>query len=331
MDNSFDVTDLPLLKTWAEWGKVFTDLDVWEPAVREICRRAGLPVRTITAGYPGTNAVFTVNARRPDAAVVKIYAPLCAEDYDLERVLHPLLGRWPAIGVPALMAEGSLGADGAWPYIVLSFVHGEPIREVREELADRDLLDIANDLGHRLHTLHAIPAAAWGPLAAMVDEWPSIGRRYLEQNLDKLRSRKALPRTLLDAIPGLVNPFLEADTDLVLVSGDITEDHVLLAEDQGRWLISGLIDFADALIAPRAYEWVALWFSALRRDSVAFRAFLEGYGRGLVADASFHRTAMAFTFLHEFGAEIITDELCGEDLAAIRTLQTLQSILWSPD
>ena len=330
MDSNFDISDLPTVKTWAQWGEVFTDLDLWEPAVREICRRAGLPARTITTGYPGTNAVFIVNARRPDAAVVKIYAPMCVGDYDLERILHPLLGRWPKIGAPVLLAEGILGEGNAWPYVVLSFLPGEPIREVREELPHHELLTVARDLGRRLRVLHDIPSTAWGPLSAMAAVWPATARRFLHQNLDKLRSRRVLPRTLLDAVPGFVEPYLETATELILVSGDVTEDHVLLVEDDEGWSISGLIDFADALIAPRAYEWVALWFSALRRDAGALRAFLEGYG-GLTADTTFCRTAMAYTFLHEFGAEIMADELRGEDAAAITTVQALQAILWSPD
>ncbi len=139
-----------------------------------------------------------------------------------------------------------------------------------------------------------------------------------------------LPRTLLDAIPSFVHPVLEAEDELLLVSGDVTEDHILLVEGDEGWSISGLIDFADALIAPPAYEWVALWFSALRRDADALRAFLEGYG-GLTADTTFCRTAMAFTFLHEFGAEIMAEELRGEDTAALTSVQALQAILWDPD
>jgi len=330
MEDDFDVADLPAVKTWAEWGEVFTDADLWEPAVREICRRADLPAHTITAGYPGTNAVFVINARRPDAAVVKIYAPMCIGDFELERVLHPLLTRRPEIGAPVLLAEGALGEAGAWPYVVLSFLSGEPIREVREELPRRDLIAIARDLGHRVRALHSIPRTAWGPLGAMEAAWPTTARRYLHQNLDKLRNRRVLPRTLLDAIPSFVHPFLEAEDELLLVSGDVTEDHVLLVEDDQGWSISGLIDFADALIAPRAYEWVALWFSALRRDAGALRAFTEGYG-DLTADTTFYRAAMAFTFLHEFGAEIIADELRGEDTATITNVQALQAILWDPD
>ena len=332
MDAAFDSADLPLVKTWAEWGEVFTDVDIWEEAVREIGRRVGLPVRSIKPGYPGSNAVFIVNRGTPDGAAVKIYAPLCPEDYDLERVLHPVLCRWPEIGAPRLMAEGSLGEEGAWPYVVLSLVPGEPIREVREDLPDRDLLAVSRDLGRRLRVLHGIPIASLSLFGPGASDWPRVAERHLAQTIEKLRNRKTLPRVVLDAVPGFVHAALEAseNTDLVLVSGDVTEDHVLLVQQDGRWSISGLIDFADAMIAPRAYEWVALWFGALDRDATCLNAFLAGYG-SVVVDSSFYRNAMAFTFLHEFGGEIITDELRRLGKPPLTNLSALQAALWEPD
>ena len=50
---------LPEIRTWSEWGRLFTDAALWAPAVREVCRQTQLPVTEIEAGYPGTNvAVF---------------------------------------------------------------------------------------------------------------------------------------------------------------------------------------------------------------------------------------------------------------------------------
>jgi hygromycin-B 7''-O-kinase len=330
---SFDYSDLPAPRTWQAWGQVFLDVDIWTPPVQEICRRARLPVRSIEAGYPGSNAVFVVNRHTPDEAVVKIYAPLCPEDFALERVLHPILSLWPEIGAPRLLAEGTLGADGAWPYIVLSFLTGEPIREVREDIPRRDLLAIAHDLGRRLRVLHSIPTADLGALDTTPEAWRRTSERHLSQSVEKLRARKALPKTVIERIPAFVRAVLQESTasPMVLVSGDVTEDHVMLAERDGRWSVTGLIDFADALIAPREYEWVALWFSALDQDAGCLRRCLEGYDPVLPIDAAFCRQAMAFTFLHEFGAEIICDELEELDAPQIDSISTLQDALWELD
>ena len=57
---------------WENWGSLMTDVALFAPLVRRILARAGLAGESIRAGYPGTNAVFTVD----DTYVVKLYAPL---------------------------------------------------------------------------------------------------------------------------------------------------------------------------------------------------------------------------------------------------------------
>ncbi|MBN1246222.1 MAG: aminoglycoside phosphotransferase family protein [Anaerolineae bacterium] len=332
------IDKLPQIETWQDWGEIFLDVPTWAPVVTEICRRAGLPCRTITAGYPGSNAVFIANASDPEArVVVKIYAPLCPEDYDFEREIHPLLSQIPELGAPRLIAHGVLASQTRWPYVVLSFVPGEPIREVRDEISDGNLMQIAADLGHRVRALHAIPPAMVTSLDATIDGW----RRYVAQQVPRtikaLRRESDLPNRLLAQIPAFVDDVLapsprggatSLQRELVLVSGDITADHVLLIVKDGAWCISGLIDFADARVAPPDYEWVPLWFSAFDRDAAAFDAFLRAYDPALCLDAAFYRRALAFTFLHEFGASIIAQTLPPRVQHKLEDVEDLLAALW---
>src|SRR5450756_2156449 len=64
---------LPLVTTWEEWSRIFTDITLWEPAIREICRKEGIAVTTVQPGFPGTNAVFLLD----DKMVIKISPPQC--------------------------------------------------------------------------------------------------------------------------------------------------------------------------------------------------------------------------------------------------------------
>lgn len=343
---------LPVVESWAEWGEVFTDLAWWEPAVREICDHAGVPVHTVEAGYPGTNAVFVVwDAAGKASHVVKIYAPFCYEDYDLELMLHPLLVRdAPDLGAPYLIAHGTLEAERDWPYVILSFVRGRPIREAREDLSPAALMSIASDLGERVRSLHAIPVEPLRGIAALAPDWPSYVVRQTDRVVNQLRRKRRGKQTrsggkadkrqanrLLDEgvlreVPGFIAAEMAtvSERDLVLVNGDLTEDHVLLRRASATWTISGIIDFADARLAPRAYEWPALWFSALDRDPGALSAFMERYDPYQVLDDAFFRRAMAFTFLHEFGVLIIEATLEDLDYPAVRSLAHLQRLLWQP-
>jgi len=325
------VDKLPEVETWDDWGKIFLDVPTWGPLVEEICRRAGIPCRTITAGYPGSNAVFVVNRKQPShRAVVKIYAPFCREDYAFEREIHVLLEGTPALGAPRLVAHGVLESSTKWPYVVLSFVPGEPIREVRDDIDDRNLLNIAEELGHRLRHLHAIPLSALRTLDVTRAGWQRYTQQQIARTTAALRRENALPDRVINRIPEFVSTVLveQGAPDLVLVSGDVTEDHVMLQRCGNTWAISGLIDFADARVAPREYEWVALWFSALDRDVSSLKAFMKGYDPAQVPDEAFLRQAMAYTFLHEFGALIISEMLSPRRARRLESIRDLQAELW---
>ncbi len=94
------------------------------------------------------------------------------------------------------------------------------------------------------------------------------------------------------------------------------------------WTISGLIDFADARVAPREYEWVALWFSALDRNTSSLEAFMKGYDPTHELDKAFLRQAMAYTFLHEFGALIISEMLSPIEAPKLENIHDLQTDLF---
>ncbi len=312
--------------TWAEWGQVFTAIDIWAPAVREICHRAGLPVETIEAGYPGSNAVFIVDRRY----VVKIYAPLCPKDYAIECELYPLLSRYPDLLTAELIAQGTLDGATTWPYIIISFLPGQPIREVREQMSQQDRIAVATDLGRRVRVLHSIPVHHQKVLETSRESWHAYVQQALAHTTRQLSGSEALLPALVQEIPSFVHQVLEGqgEPDLVLVSGDLTDDHVLLTPSADRWSISGMIDFADTLAAPPDYEWIALWFSALDRDTASLAAFARGYGPPILLTPTFYDRALAYTFLHEYGATMISDTLQRLSAPQVQTMATLRLLLW---
>lgn len=305
---------------------MFTNTAQWVAAVREICHRHNLPVQHVEAGYPGTNAVFVVD----DAYVVKIYAPFCPEDFDLERELYALLGANPRLPVPELLAEGILEDQIDWPYIVIDFKSGMPIREARTLIPHRNLLRIAAELGEIVRELHRVPVASLTSLAHTQASWQRFMRQRQIEVADAALWNGILPESVVAEIPEFLASALDGaeETPLALLNGDLTEDHILLKQRSGKWRISGLIDFGDALVGSRDYEWIALWFSALDRDYEELTAFMAAYDPRLKLDDAFFTRAMAFTFLHEFGADILALTLKAMGQPQIESLQELQALLW---
>jgi hygromycin-B 7''-O-kinase len=317
---------LPVITTWAEWGRMFTNVAQWTSAVREICRRHNLPVQHVEAGYPGTHAVFVVDK----TYVVKIYTPLSPEDFDLECELYTLLGPNPRLRVPQLLAQGILEDQIRWPYIITAFKPGVPIREVRARIPHRNLLRIAAELGEIVRELHRVPVASLTSLAHTHASWQQFVRQRQTEVAEAAQWAGILPEPVIAEIPGFLASALSGgeEASLALLNGDLTEDHILLEQRDGRWRISGLIDFGDALVGSRDYEWIALWFSALDRDYEELTAFMTAYDPHLKLNDAFFTRAMAFTFLHEFGPDILALTLKALGQPQIESLQELQALLW---
>jgi hypothetical protein len=71
-----------------------------------------------------------------------------------------------------------------------------------------------------------------------------------------------------------------------------------------------------------------LWFGALERNAAGLIAFMRRYDPQIALDAAFFRKAMAFTFLHEFGTDILAMTLKQLHNPRVASIQELQALLW---
>lgn len=323
---------LPAIETWDAWAKIFTNLHVWKPAIHKICQREAIPITSIKPGYPGTNAVFIVN----QDTVVKIYAPFCHDDYHLERELLSELGKNTLIPAPKIIAKGLLEDQISWPYIIMEFLPGQPIREVRKRIEHQNLMELTYHMGKIVREIHRTPLSALIHLDRSQKGWQRYTKYQVTNMEKKMQRRHTLPETVISKIPLYVYSELAKHREdkvcqLTLVHGDLTEDHWLLHKNQGVWSISGLLDFADAKISPRTYEWAALWFGALGQNHSSLSSFMQGYNPAIKIDESFYKHAMAYTFLHEFGVEIIEYILPEHIRRQIQSIDHLLQVLWGQE
>ncbi len=79
---------LPAVVNRANWGDFFTKTAVWRPVIERICwATAVAPAKHISAGYPGSFAVFVVDA----AVVVKLFPSMFAADFEREQAVYKAL------------------------------------------------------------------------------------------------------------------------------------------------------------------------------------------------------------------------------------------------
>ncbi len=319
---------LPAVRDWAEWGALFTDAARWRPAIARLwavepslAARTGVAsVGRVAAGFPGTCAVFVLD----EAAVIKFFPPLVAGDFVREREVYRLLaGRVPEM--PRLLASGVLRDRIDWPYLVTSFCPGRDWREARAEMPAEEQLAVARTLGERIRRVHRTaipPGGEWPP----GDAWPRFVAARLAALPDALRA--ALPEAVVAAAEAFLRGTDWFTGRPCLLHADLTEDHALVERRDGRWALSGLLDWADAEVGDPLYEWVALFFGFCGRDMALFRAFLAGYDPA--APLPPRRQLLAFTLLHRFGLNIIAAVLSDEERRDLRGIDELAGRLF-PD
>ena len=316
---------LPPIESWSEWSAVFKDERLWRPVIDAICDSEGIPFQSIETPRSNTNAVFVLDRR----LVVKIYSPFWSE-FDVEPKLIEVLGMTGAVPVPRIVAAGRYQDRVTWSYLVTEYCPGQTLDAVRSEITRDELLAISSQVGMVARALHETDV---GPLDGMHtgESWDDLVDRRGRQALAELVHRGMIGPGVMDELAEILDDVIidSKRSPRAVVHGDLESDHVLLKRTDGEWKVTSLIDFGDARIGVRDYEWMPLWLSLFDRDIEAMRAFLEVYDQSLLTDDEFPRRVMAWTLLHDFGADAVANLLKKTDAPTpVETFNGLRKVLW---
>lgn len=261
--------------------------------MQAICQRHGLDANQLEFAPPGTHVVFRAGPDR----YIKLFSPLWGEDFVPERlVLRQLSGR-ADLPVPQLVAEGEIED---WPYIVVTAVEGVPLYQVWGSMDASSREHIAARCGELMAYLHATPTEG---LEAIAVDWPTFVERQVRDCIDRLTRADIgeqwvrSVQEFLDDLPPLFEPGFRP----VLLSADVTDEHILVSERRGRWELTGFIDFGDAMLGHPLYEFAAPGCCITRGSPHLQRAMLLAYGYSDdQLDATLAKQLMAYTLVHRF-------------------------------
>jgi hygromycin-B 7''-O-kinase len=247
--------------------------------------------RPLVRKVEGSNLVF----RAGDGPWLKISPPYWRDAFDAEiRVSGAVQGRLPA-PIPAIIASGELED---WRYLVSSHVPGVQIQSVSPSLSEDELEQIAGDLGQVMAAFHAVAVPGFerefGPWSRYLDKQLADARAvHVSRHVDPARADQ-IADFLADQAQAL-----HALGPPLLIHADLTAEHAMLAETGGRWRLSGVLDLADAMIAPAELELVNPFVELFRGRRGPQRRLLAECGVRAVAEP-FSQTMMAVTLLHRF-------------------------------
>jgi hygromycin-B 7''-O-kinase len=283
---------LPKIDTLEGYRRIYRDADIWLPTMRAICQRHGLDADRLEFAPPGTHVVFRV-----EGLYLKLFSPLWGEDFIPERlVLRRLFGR-PDLPVPQLVAEGAIED---WPYIIVTAVEGAPLYEVWGSMDTSNREHIAACCGELMASLHSTPTEG---LEAIAVDWPAFVERQIQDCIDHLTHAdigERWKRSVLEFLDDLP-PLFEPGFRPILLSADATDEHLLVSERDGRWELTGFIDFGDAMLGHPYYDFVAPGVCITRGLPELQRTMLLAYGYAEdQLDATLARQLMAYTLIHRF-------------------------------
>jgi aminoglycoside phosphotransferase len=233
------------------------DVDYWWPYVAEVLGRHGLADagREPVAGYNPTFPTFIVGD-----AVVKLFGnvPSWRQSHEAERAAYELLATDPEILGPRLLGLGQLSddPDASWPYLVVTRIPGVAVEDA--ELSTEQWRSFAGELGRLVRRVHELP-----PSGVVTDaHWPDL-------DVKAAAERSSLPPHLVaqvDDYLARLGPF-----DRVFVHGDLVGMHAFV--DDGR--LTGVIDWADAIVTDRHYELAQIFRDTFGCDTTLLRTFLD--------------------------------------------------------
>jgi hygromycin-B 7''-O-kinase len=276
---------LPPIRSRDDYRFIYTDDDIWLPAMQAICSRHRLEPAGLRRLSLGTHLIFATGQ-----TVLKLFCPLWAQDYPAEKALLEALQGLP---IPELITTGTL--EG-WPYMLMTLLPGVPAGEVWGDLDHRDRRRIVQQLGPIMAGLHRQP-----PIPQLATDWSA----FLQERLSHWREHHQPAGPWIDWLAARLDHFEEPPFEPVLVHADITKENLLLTEGVSGWQISGLIDFGDAMMGHPYYDFIApLAEYTLGRPPLA-RRLVEAYGLEWTPELAQRLTTTCF--LHRLAS--LTDYL----------------------
>jgi hypothetical protein len=233
------------------------DVGYWWPYVAEVLGRHGLADagRDPVAGYNPTFPTFLVGD-----VVVKLFGnvPSWRQSHEAERASYELLVTDPEILAPRLLGRGRLSddPDASWPYLVVTRIPGIALEDA--DLSAEQRSSVASELGRLVRRVHELP-----PVGVVTDaNWPDL-------DVTAAAERSSLPPHLVAQVDDYLSrlgPF-----DRVFVHGDLVAMHTFV--EDGR--LTGVIDWADAIVTDRHYELAQVFRDTFDCDTTLLRTFLD--------------------------------------------------------
>lgn len=266
----------------------------WREAVFEICDKHNISTNLFSPFTDGSNLIASIE----DRYIVKIFPPFHRHQWDSEyKTLQHLAGK-VSVSIPELIAFGE--CDDIWTYVIISKLPGITLENVWKECNGVEKINLLNRIGKIMSEVHSLPV---GNLITLEPQW----NYFLEKQLTTYKARhlkNRMPDWFMLHIEDFVNESISIvpqHPDLVIMTCEYTPFNLLVTKHAGKYEISGMIDFGDAMIGYHEYDLLGPLLFLAAGNSDLVKSLLLGYG---YADEQINqqlrRRVMILQVLHRF-------------------------------
>ena len=286
---------LPQAPEPAFFDQIFRlDHAAWRAAIVEVCAAHGIECDAVSAYADGSNLVAAVDNRW----IVKIFPTFHGHQWESERrVLAHLRDAKLPLKVPALIAEGT--REDGWLYVVMEKLPGLALASCWDEIGPHERIRMIEQIGSTMAAVHRLPLDELGSLPP---EWGSFLRNQ-KVNCRNRHASLGVPPWFERGLADLVREWApeNAAEDRVLLTGEYTPFNLLVQRNATSWELTGMIDFGDAMVGPRDYDFLGPSMFSCAGDPLLVTALLRGYfGEAQPMNRQTRMRFMALAVLHRY-------------------------------
>ena len=323
MNHSNSQPVFPFIDSIEQFDAIRPDIQYWQRAADLIIQKHHLPLEPLTLFPDGSNIVFAHGKTR----VIKIFPPLLRHQFESENlVMRHLEGK---ISVKTPQVEFSGEIEG-WPYIVMSRVEGTSLETLWENMDHDNKVILIRELGALIREVHSIPIQG---LETIDCHWDKFLEKQTHQCVERHR-RLNLPEKLLSGLPQYLKDAELSSSRLnepVILTGEYTPMNLLVSYTSGKWHITGLIDFGDAMLGFSEYDLLGPGAFLIQGNKELMKEFLISYGyHSDDLSPTLSRRLTTLMLLHRFSNLSIQVRIENwKD--KVRSLKDLENLIWGFD
>ncbi|PZU88336.1 MAG: phosphotransferase [Shinella sp.] len=283
--------ELPVVLTEVEFERWMGKPEHWLALANRIADMEGFTPSVMELFGNSTNLVVNLDDRH----ILKVFPPMYESQFSSERNALRFLKGQLEIAVPSIKSEGN--ANG-WHWLIttkLDGIVGSMAWPLLSETAKESVLE---QIGAAIAHMQKLPV---DNLVLQRPSWHDFVRKQLENCFEHHRQLGMAHNFLADLklIIEDAPTIIPLDLQPVLLTGDWIPQNMFLTERNGKWKLTGVIDFGDVMTGWGEYDLLAPNAFMCSGEPDRTQALLRGYGvPNGICDTAMRRRLLTLALLH---------------------------------